>query len=41
VEQFSIDGDEIEINLSNVPNVADHAEPKQKTKLEIKTEECL
>ena len=41
LEQFSIDGDQIEINLSNVPNVPDHAEPKQKTKLEIKVEECL
>ena len=28
LEQFSIDGDQIEINLSNVPNAVDHAEPK-------------
>mgnify|MGYP006089526649 CR=1 FL=1 len=41
LEQFSIDGDQIEINLSNVANAAEHAEPKQKTKLEIKVEDCL
>jgi hypothetical protein len=41
LEQFSIDGDQIEINLSNVPNIVDHAEPKYKTKLEIKVDECL
>jgi hypothetical protein len=41
LEQFSIDGDQIEINLSNVPTQTDNVEPKQKTRLELKVEECL